>query len=85
MQAFSSAVRFASPATPYRTQPSMTSAQASSRQRIVVGRSGTGQPRSYRLVPATSRAAAYRRLAISILQLDITTLNAELQAAKRAR
>jgi hypothetical protein len=54
-------------------------------QLCVVGRSSTGQPSTFRLErprPAASREAAYRRLATSILGLDVRSLAVEL-AAKR--
>jgi hypothetical protein len=51
--------------------------------RTVVSREVSGKPRTYRLTPRTSRASAYRRLAISILRLDVATLSAELQATRR--
>jgi hypothetical protein len=57
---------------------------ASARQRTVVGRIPSGQPRTYRLAPPASRHAAYRRLAVAILRLDPATLVYELQSARRA-
>src|SRR5919202_5476930 len=46
---------------------------------MVVGRMSNGQPRSYRLSRPQSREAAYRRLAVAILGLDVSTLTAVLQ------
>jgi hypothetical protein len=43
-----------------------------------------GQPRTFRLGRARSRLGAYRRLAASILGLDVESLAAELRAARRA-
>jgi hypothetical protein len=48
----------------------------------VVGRQPNGQPRTYRLQPATSPQAAYRRLAIAVLGLDVPTLATQLRAAR---
>jgi len=51
----------------------------------IVGRSSDGRPRSYRLEPRSrsgGRDAAYRRLATVILRLDVTSLGAELRAAR---
>lgn len=50
----------------------------------VVGRLPNGQPRTYRLQPASSRQVAYRRLAIAILGLDVPTLAMQLRAARPA-
>jgi hypothetical protein len=58
----------------------MTSA---ARHRSVIGRTAAGQPRTYRLAQP-AREAAYRRLAIAILGLDVRTLTSELQSARRA-
>jgi hypothetical protein len=59
------------------------SSHAPSRTRRVVARAANGQPRTYRLAPAPAqRAAAYRRLAIAILGLDVTHLAAELRTAR---
>jgi hypothetical protein len=49
---------------------------------IVLGRSAGGQPRSYRLASASPRDAAYRRLAVAVLGLDIRTLARELRATR---
>ena len=51
----------------------------------IVGRSATGQPRTYRVQgarPSASRAAAYRRLAIRMLGLDVPTLMHDLRTAR---
>jgi hypothetical protein len=52
------------------------------RTRSVIARAANGQPRTYRLAPAPAQQAAYRRLAIAILGLDISHLAAELRAAR---
>lgn len=52
--------------------------------RVVVSRGLGGEPRTYRFTPTRSRASAYRRLALSILRVDIATLSAELRAARTA-
>jgi hypothetical protein len=49
---------------------------------IVIGRCSTGQPRTYRLARSNARDAAYRRLAVAVLGLDIRTLARELRAAR---
>ena len=59
----------------------MTS-QPTGHRLTVVGRLSTGQPRSYRLSRPRSRAAAYRRLAVAILGLDVKTLAVELRSAR---
>jgi hypothetical protein len=55
----------------------------------VVGRQPNGQPRTYRHdPPAATRgqsAAAYRRLAVAILGLDVPSLAAHLSAARASR
>jgi hypothetical protein len=53
-------------------------------RRVVIGRDAAGQPRTYRLVHPARQAAAYRRLAIAILGLDVPTLACELRSARRA-
>jgi hypothetical protein len=60
------------------TQPS----QSHSRSRSVVARGPGGRPRTYRLVPGPAQEAAYRRLALAILRLDVTSLAADLRAAR---
>jgi hypothetical protein len=57
------------------------------RHLAVVGRSAAGQPRTFRVEPASginqpSRDAAYRRLATVILGLDVPTLAFRLRAAR---
>jgi hypothetical protein len=49
-----------------------------------IGRSAAGQPRTYRHQPArsASRGAAYRRLAVTILGLDVATLVADLRTTR---
>jgi hypothetical protein len=56
---------------------------ALSRPRTVIARGANGQPRTYRLARG-ARHAAYRRLAIAILGLDVPALAAELRGARRA-
>jgi len=41
-----------------------------------------GQPRTYRLDPRPARQAAYRRLAVTILGLDVSHLAAELRTVR---
>jgi hypothetical protein len=51
---------------------------------VIVRRAANGQPRTYRHLapaPATTPAAAYRRLAIAMLGLDVRTLARELTSA----
>ncbi len=52
------------------------------RQRAVVAREAYGQPRTYRLVPRPAQQAAYRRLALAILGLNVQHLGATLRAAR---
>jgi hypothetical protein len=54
------------------------------RQPTVVGRATTGQPRTYRLARPATHEAAYRRLAVAILGLDVSTLGIELRMASLA-
>jgi hypothetical protein len=67
----------------------MTTTTPGSRQLAVVGRSAAGQPRTFRLElagrPAVGRDAAYRRLAVTILGLDVPTLARGLQTARVGR
>jgi hypothetical protein len=63
------------------TEPAVTAALP----RNVVARDTHGQPRTYRLAPHPSPQAAYRRLAVAILGLDVATLADELSAARRSR
>jgi len=51
------------------------------RTRRVIARGANGQPRTYRLDAA--RQAAYRRLAVAILHLDVATLANELHLARQ--
>jgi hypothetical protein len=53
------------------------------RRRIVVASSANGQPRTFRLAPTESQHAAYRRLALAILALDVATLTDEVRTARR--
>jgi hypothetical protein len=57
-------------------------AAATARPRTLIARTPQGLPRTYRLAPA-SRDAAYRRLAIAILRLDVDSLNRELRTMRR--
>ena len=50
------------------------------RTRRVVARGANGQPRTYRL--DATRQAAYRRLAVTILGLDVSHLAAELRTVR---
>jgi hypothetical protein len=67
----------------------MTTTSPGLRQLAVVGRSTAGQPRTFRLElagrPAASRDAAYRRLAVHILGLDVPTLARGLRTARAQR
>jgi hypothetical protein len=58
------------------------------RRLAVVGRSTAGQPRTYRLEvmprPASSRDAAYRRLAAVLLGLDVPSLGHHLRQQRLA-
>ena len=59
--------------------------QPQPRARSIVARSANGQPRTYRLdrlPPTPARQAAYRRLAVAILGLDVRQLADELRAAR---
>ena len=51
--------------------------------RRVVACDAFGQPRTYRLSAAGSQPVAYRRLALTILGLDVATLAVQLRAARR--
>lgn len=53
------------------------------RTRAVIGRGPAGRPRTYRLAPPRSRQAAYRRLAVAILGLDVAALAHGLRSARR--
>jgi hypothetical protein len=53
------------------------------RIRRVVACGTNGQPRTFRLEPANARPAAYRRLAVAILGLDVATLAHELRTTRR--
>jgi hypothetical protein len=54
------------------------------RPRHVLARDSHGQPRTYRLAPHAAQQAAYRRLAVAILGLDVATLAMELRPARRS-
>ena len=56
---------------------------SSARTRTIVARGANGQPRTYRLSPKPAQQAAYRRLALAILGLDVSSLADELRAARR--
>ena len=49
-----------------------------------VGRQPSGQPRTYRLAPARAQHAAYRRLAVAILGLDVASLARQLRRNRPA-
>ena len=53
--------------------------------RLPIGHDAAGQPRTYRLQRPLSRDAAYRRLVITILGLDVQTLASDLRAGASAR
>jgi hypothetical protein len=53
------------------------------RTRSVIARDANGQPRTYRLSPQPAQQAAYRRLALAILGLDVAALADELRTARR--
>jgi hypothetical protein len=53
------------------------------RPHSVVARAANGQPRTLRLAPP-ARDAAYRRLTVAILGLDVASLAAELRSARRS-
>ncbi|HET6319052.1 MAG TPA: hypothetical protein VFG86_21570 [Chloroflexota bacterium] len=50
-----------------------------------ISHDAAGQPRTFRLQRQVRRQVAYRRLAISILGLDVETLASELRAARLGR
>jgi hypothetical protein len=50
--------------------------------RLPIGHDAAGRPRTYRLQRAGSRDAAYRRLVITILGLDVQTLASGLRARR---
>jgi hypothetical protein len=45
-------------------------------------RASNGQPRTYRLAPSPTQESAYRRLAATILSLDVATLADQLRSAR---
>lgn len=47
-----------------------------------VARGANGHPRTYRLGPSSVQNAAYRRLALAILGLDVATLADELRSTR---
>jgi hypothetical protein len=61
----------------------MSRPDSASRTRRVIAYDANGQPRTYRLAPSGSQPAAYRRLALTILGLDVPTLAAKLRSARR--
>jgi hypothetical protein len=61
----------------------MSRPESASRARRVIAYDPNGQPRTYRLAPTGSQPAAYRRLALTILGLDVPTLAAQLRSARR--
>jgi len=66
------------------TNSAIASDSTRSLGRMVVACGARGQRRAFRLRRAQSRAAAYRRLAVAILGLDVESLAAELRAARQA-
>lgn len=62
--------------------PIATTTPAGPRNRNIVARDSVGQPRTYRLVGDPAQQAAYRRLAVAILGLDVATLASELRPAR---
>lgn len=64
----------------------MHSSPAAIHQLAIIGRSPSGQPRTFRLEradrPASSRDAGYRRLVAAIVGLDVPSLALELRAAR---
>jgi hypothetical protein len=62
-----------------------TPARPDVRRRGVVARDANGQPRTYRLARSTAQQAAYRRLALAILGLDVEHLAARLRATRPGR
>jgi hypothetical protein len=61
----------------------MSRPDSASRTRRVIAYDANGQPRTYRLAPSGSQPAAYRRLALTMLGLDVPTLAAKLRSARR--
>jgi len=61
----------------------MSPRKTPSRARSIVACDAHGQPRTYRLAPTGSQPAAYRRLALTILGLDVATLAHQLRSAHR--
>ena len=57
--------------------------EAASRGRRIVGRSATGQPRTYPFQPLDAPQTAYRRLALAIIGLDVVTLGDQLRLRRR--
>jgi hypothetical protein len=58
-------------------------AAAQGHARCVVDQGPNGQPRTSRLSPEPAQQAAYRRLALAILGLDVASLAHELRTARR--
>jgi transglutaminase-like putative cysteine protease len=52
------------------------------RFRSVIARGTSGEPRTYRLASPLAQRVAYRRLALTILGLDVGHLAAELRGAR---
>lgn len=61
----------------------MSRPDSASRTRRVIAYDAFGRPRTYRLAPTGSQGAAYRRLALTILGLDVPTLAGQLRSARR--
>jgi hypothetical protein len=62
---------------------SPTPADPAARPRQVVALDLHHQPRTYRLSPQLTYPAAYRRLALTILGLDLATLVEDLRTARQ--
>ena len=62
----------------------LSSGMRAPRGRTIVARGANGQPRTYRLAGTAGSGAAYRRLAVAILGLDVPTLADQLQSARRS-
>ena len=59
-----------------------TPSTSDGRRRSVLTRDANGQPRTYRLARSTAQQAAYRRLAVAILGLDVQHVAAQLRAER---
>jgi hypothetical protein len=59
-----------------------TPGRSNVRPHSVLARDANGQPRTYRLARSTAQQAAYRRLVVAILGLDVQHLAAQLRSAR---